>query len=173
MGEAAFSSWSGIPWNQTIGQPDSGCDVGIYGVRTGQRPDHGLILHTKDQDATPFVLAVPLVVGEFRRIGLVGWIYAGDGKMPEYEAEPQKGRPCFLVPQVALSSMDTLPERSEYQPPEQIRCAVCPDGRGIYGVTERREVIGYWPKGKSRIPLCRPHWPRNYDHLGNKIVISQ
>jgi hypothetical protein len=99
-GEMAFAKWAGLYWSGNIGNL-SADDVGATQVRTRSRHDYDLILHPSDPDNRVFVL----VTGTAPEFRLVGWIWGGEGKRPEFWSDPARGRPAFFVPQSALHPM--------------------------------------------------------------------
>jgi hypothetical protein len=105
--EMACAKWVNTYWNGTIGIT-SGHDVGgLIGVRSCT-PGRRLILHPRDQNEAPFVLAwvrVPPLVE------LCGWMLASEGKQQEFWCDPSgTGRPAYFVPAGKLHSMATLRE---------------------------------------------------------------
>jgi len=81
-------------------------DVGHYQVRTADSHNKRLILHERDPDDKIFIL----VTGSAPDYLIQGWIYARDGKKPEFWSDPsRKGRPAFFVGRENLNSMETLP----------------------------------------------------------------
>ena len=97
-GELAVAKYFDRFWSGTIGQVDQS-DVGEYEVRTSDRQNARLILHPNDKDGARFFL----VTGHAPDFELVGWIYARDGKRPEFWTDPTgKNRPAFFIPQSAL-----------------------------------------------------------------------
>jgi hypothetical protein len=72
-------------------------------VRTRTLDWYELLLHDTDDDARPFVL----VVGIWPRMRIVGWVYGGDGKRPEWWNH-KLPVPAYTVPQNVLRPLDEL-----------------------------------------------------------------
>jgi hypothetical protein len=83
-------------------------DVGLAHQVRATDHEHGrLLLHDKDKDHMPYVLArVRLNV-----VTLVGWLYAREGKRQDWwgTLPGQPHRPCFIVPNNALHDMSEMP----------------------------------------------------------------
>lgn len=93
---------SGIAY---IGAPDVG---GCIEVRAITKEHHGLILHPDDPEN---FIAICAYIKDPSTVHLVGWIAVADGKTEQFEAEPQQGRPCYLVPQSKLHPMSSMRSR--------------------------------------------------------------
>lgn len=104
-GECALAKWLGVYWSGDVADSDAD-DVGPYQVRTAARDTDRLRLHSWDKDHKPYILAL----GIAPRFRLAGWLYARDGKKPDYWCDPtHKNRPAFFIPQNVLSPMSELP----------------------------------------------------------------
>jgi hypothetical protein len=107
LGEIATAKYLNVYWSGVVGMhsPDV---VFCVDVRTRQdMPNRNLILHDKDPDDAPFVVA--LSAEDPTSIRLAGWIYAKDGKRRDFWGDPsRKGRPAYFVPNEALRPMDEL-----------------------------------------------------------------
>lgn len=114
VGELALSKHTGLPWwtylftqaefdNPAL-RPAGGRDVGHLDVRSTARENGCLILHKKDPDEVPFVLAY--IKG--RTVTLAGWVYAREGKVPSHW-RTNVPWPAFFVPPHKLRPMSTLP----------------------------------------------------------------
>lgn len=98
--ECAAAKEFGLPWPGA----SFGVDVVFFDVRsTPYRTGH-LILHEKDADQRPFVLAItgPRVP---RVVRLIGWLYAYEGKCACYIDSKREGGKSFFVPQDKLRPM--------------------------------------------------------------------
>jgi len=96
LGEMALSKFMNVYYAGTgiLRAPD----VGGHDVRTRSRHDYDLILHPDDPDDRWFWL----LTGINGRYWVHGRILAGEGKRPEWWADPAGGRPAYFVPQDAL-----------------------------------------------------------------------
>lgn len=83
-----------------------GNDVGKLEIRSTERFDGRLILHPNDKDFSPYVLVTSDSHPTYR---LVGWVYGMDGKENKYWRE-NVPKPCYMVPQDNLRSIDSLLE---------------------------------------------------------------
>jgi hypothetical protein len=105
LGEMAVAKHFNLFWAGALGNFDAADVGGIIQVRARGRSDGQLILHPKDNDAAPFVLALaphpPLIL-------LCGWVYARDGKKPNFWKDPAGGRPAFFVPKDVLRPLEEL-----------------------------------------------------------------
>ena len=82
-----------------------GDDVGAYQVRATTYDGGHLALNKADDDEKPFVLVcVNNGVGKIR-----GWLYAREGKKPEYWQDKSGRGPAFYVPQSCLRPISELP----------------------------------------------------------------
>lgn len=102
LGELAVAKWLDRFWSGRLGKMKA-ADVGPYDVRTAIRKDrparYRLIIRETDPEDRPFVL----VIGRNGSYEIVGWIYAGNGKKPDYWQDPTGERdPAFFVPRSAL-----------------------------------------------------------------------
>lgn len=96
-------------WSGTVGDITA-ADVGtFYQVRATEHPTGRLILHPKDKDEQPFVLA--RVAGS--RVDLMGWVYGRDGKLQNFWEALRPMRFAFVVPTELLHDMTTLPDEFE------------------------------------------------------------
>jgi hypothetical protein len=83
-----------------------GDDVGPYQVRATTYDSGHLVLNKNDDDAKAFILVcVNNGVGKIR-----GWIYARDGKKPEYWVDKSGRGAAFYVPQSDLQPIESLPD---------------------------------------------------------------
>ncbi|HLG28179.1 MAG TPA: hypothetical protein VI423_10375 [Paenisporosarcina sp.] len=98
--------WSGswLPISTWDKWKHKGNDVGKLEIRSTDRPDGRLILHPTDKDLSPYLLVLSTAHPEYQ---LVGWIYGEEGKDPKYWRD-NVPRPCFMVPQEQLRSIDSL-----------------------------------------------------------------
>lgn len=83
-----------------------GNDVGKLEIRSTDRADGRLILHPSDKDFSPYVLVTSSTDHKYK---LVGWVYGKDGKDNKYWRD-NVPRPCYMVPQANLRSIDELLE---------------------------------------------------------------
>ena len=97
LGEKAVSEAFGIYWDGNVGNLTA-ADVGNIDVRTTSLHNGSLIIHHRDHDNRPFVLATG-INGEYY---LRGWLKGGDGKKEEYWKKTD--RPAFFVPQSVLEA---------------------------------------------------------------------
>lgn len=102
-GEYAVAKHFGIFWSGNLGQFEM-ADVGKLQVRTTDAPHKRLILYKKDNPEDIFVS----VVGLAPRYTLRGWVYAFEGKKPEFWKDPKGGRPNYFVSTDILRPMETL-----------------------------------------------------------------
>lgn len=113
LAELAVSRALNLPWDGKwlpISIWDTwkieGNDVGKLEIRSTDRIDGRLILHPSDKDFSPYVLVTSTVDHNYK---LVGWVYGKDGKADKYWRD-NVPRPCYMVPQVNLKSIDELLE---------------------------------------------------------------
>lgn len=111
-GELAVSKALNLPWSGKwlpIPLWDSwkhdGNDVGKIEVRTTNYKTGRLILHHSDKDNSPYLLVIANKP-EFR---LAGWKWGKEGKNSSYWRK-NVPRPCYMVPQEKLDSIDSLLE---------------------------------------------------------------
>lgn len=111
--ELAVSRALNLPWDGRfvpIAQWDKwkheGNDVGKLEIRSTDRPDGRLILHPSDKDYSPYVLVISTPHPNYK---LVGWIWGNEGKDSKYW-RTNVPRPCFMVPQTDLHTIDSLQE---------------------------------------------------------------
>jgi hypothetical protein len=109
QGEMAFCKWAGIEWRSTEGSYQAPDFMLNLQIRTVMQPGRRLIIHDQqDIDEWLMVLVEPTgVEGEFH---IAGWMYAKDGKQPEFWYEPRKGGGAYFVSQKVLRSTDELGE---------------------------------------------------------------
>ena len=98
--EMAVAKFYNLHWEAVVESPakDLMGDVGgVLEVRSTWRVSGRLILHKRDRDDFPFVLAI----GKGRHWRLAGWMRGEEGKKRKYwdEAVP---RPAYFVPQQDL-----------------------------------------------------------------------
>ena len=101
MGELAVAKALKIEWDGNFGDLGA-ADVGSYQVRSTKHAGGGLIVHPGEKGV--FIL----VTGKDGVYDIRGWAMAGDVQNPLY----WKGgwsRPAFLMPQIALNPMHSLP----------------------------------------------------------------
>ncbi len=103
--ELAFAKWVGRYWSGALRANARRGDVGGFEVRSCPLDDARLLLHAADADAAPFVL----VTGTAPELTLRGWILGRDGKKTQWWSAPDGRRPCYAVPQAALTPMEELP----------------------------------------------------------------
>ena len=113
LAELAVSRALNLPWDGKwlpIAIWDSwkleGNDVGKLEIRSTDRSDGRLILHPSDKDFSPYVLVTSDAHPSYK---LVGWVYGIDGKNEKYWRD-NVPRPCYMVPQTNLKSIDSLLE---------------------------------------------------------------
>lgn len=99
VAKALDKFWSG---NQGNLKAD---DVGTLQVRTRSRPGYELVVHDRDPDERPFVLAR----GRAPHFEIVGWLMGREAKRPEFWKDPAGGRPAYFVPDAALRPIEELP----------------------------------------------------------------
>lgn len=83
-------------------------DVGQVQIRSTRLANGGLTLHPKDRDEQVFVLALIDLFSKPVTVKFVGWIRGLDGKAERFWDKTKMKRPCFLVPQSELRSMEEL-----------------------------------------------------------------
>lgn len=98
--ELAFAKATNQYWAPTS-RPDWDGDVGTWQVRHTQRTQGHLIVYNGDRDTDRFVL----VTGKIPEFHVIGWLLGAAAKKPGWWA-PRMGRPCFMVPQGALTTFD-------------------------------------------------------------------
>jgi hypothetical protein len=104
MGEVATARHLNLFWSGTVDEFKRK-DVGdLVEVRAITDASHSLLLHPKDGDAVPFVLALV----QLPRVVLLGWAFAVAGKEQRYWRELRRGRPCYAAPQSILRPMRGL-----------------------------------------------------------------
>jgi hypothetical protein len=112
LGEMALAKHLDRFWSAAIDDVLS-ADVGtFYQVRATEWGNGRLMLHPKDHDHMPYVLAR---VRE-NVVTLVGWVYGHEGKQQDYWTNPQVNRPerfAFFVPNETLHDMHDLPVDAE------------------------------------------------------------
>lgn len=113
LAELAVSRALSLPWDGKwlpISTWDTwkleGNDVGKLEVRSTDRANGRLILHPSDKDFSPYLLVTSENHPNYK---LVGWVYGKDGKLDRYWRE-NVPRPCYMVPQENLRSIDDLLE---------------------------------------------------------------
>jgi hypothetical protein len=99
------------PFDPVVGRLDrEEGDIGTkVQVRTTSHRKGHLLIHPEDPDDHAYIL----IVGEMPTMYAAGWLRARDAKKKEWWREPQKGRPCFMVPQSALRD---VPDRRKRKP---------------------------------------------------------
>jgi hypothetical protein len=104
--ELAVAKYLNLFWCGSIGD-FAAKDVGrLVQVRSTDKPTHRLILHPRDDDRDPFVLAIMIGADTF---DLCGWIFAREGKCDAFWCDPSgTGRPAFFVPNEKLRPMAQL-----------------------------------------------------------------
>lgn len=90
-----------LPWRPI--KPVRGADLPGVEVRSTEHERGCLILHPSDDDDKAFVL----VIGQYPRYRVAGWIVARLGKTPDHWRE-QARQAAFFVPQPALAPIETL-----------------------------------------------------------------
>ena len=106
-GEMALAKHMNKFWYGAIGDYDA-ADVGkLHQVRATDHAAGRLLLHPDDDDAAPFVLARV----NNRKITLVGWMFAREGKLQDFWEAPKAHphRPAFFVPNNLLHDMADMP----------------------------------------------------------------
>ena len=111
--ELAVSKILNLPWDGTwlpIAVWDKwkheGTDVSGLEIRSTTLATGRLILHHSDKDHAPYVLVISSPASEFQ---LMGWCYGIDGKQAKYW-RTNVPRPCYMVPQSELKTVDSLVE---------------------------------------------------------------
>lgn len=108
LGEKAFSVWSGIPWDHSIGRLGRH-DVGGYQLRTTDRFGGRVMVRLKDRAEDVFVFAeIAGTVEDGIEVYLIGWNVAGRLKRPDWLRTYRKNGECFAVPRSALQDMFAL-----------------------------------------------------------------
>jgi hypothetical protein len=114
MGEIACAKWLNLYWEGAIDNIELRDVGGLVDVRSVSRQHYRLVLHERDPDRTPFVNA--WVNGS--RVELQGWLFAHEGKKPEYWTELSDGRFSFAYPKkLPLRSMEELRDWVMVEPP--------------------------------------------------------
>lgn len=115
-GEIAAACVVNRYYSAPVGTFQEGGDIGDWQVRTRiarfDDPEQGLTIRKNSRDDDVYIF----VVGECPQFRVVGWIYAGDAKRPEWETNFDKpNRPyVWLVPQESLRPLEelrTMPNR--------------------------------------------------------------
>lgn len=113
LAELAVSRALDLPWDgKWLPVPEwdtwklEGNDVGKLEIRSTERFDGRLILHPSDKDYSPYVLVTSDAHPTYR---LVGWVYGREGKEDKYWRD-NVPRPCYMVPQSNLRTIDSLLE---------------------------------------------------------------
>lgn len=116
LSELAVSKALNLPWDGSfipISVWDKwkyeGNDVGKLEIRSTSLAKGRLILHPKDKDFSPYVLVLSDKHPEYQ---LIGWLFGAEGKNSKYWRN-NVPKPCFMVPQTKLNSMDSLFEAIE------------------------------------------------------------
>lgn len=104
-GEIAFAKMIGLKnFEPTIDTyrrfPDLPGDIE---VRTRRGLMAELIIRDLDKDDSRYVL---VTTADEKTFEARGWIFAKDGKRPEYESNPGGRRPAFFVPQTELKKLN-------------------------------------------------------------------
>lgn len=99
-------SWDGkwLPIDIWDNWKHEGNDVGKLEIRSTALATGRLILHPSDKDNSPYVLVLSHSNPTFK---MVGWIYGKEGKQDKYWRD-NVPRPCYMVRQEDLKSMDEL-----------------------------------------------------------------
>lgn len=105
-GEMAVASHLGLKhflYQETEAKRGS-CDLPGIDVKTRSSHKYDLIVQRNEDPAKKFVL----VTIENKQALIHGWCYGRDAMMPEFWADPARGRPAFFVPKEYLKSMEDL-----------------------------------------------------------------
>lgn len=106
--EFAVSLFTGLVWYSMAERPkDYPGDVGHLEVRHTKLEHGKLLLKKRDADDAP----VFLVTGSLPVMRIRGWMYARDGKKPEYWCTEKMREPCYMAPQCLLQPARTWPRR--------------------------------------------------------------
>jgi hypothetical protein len=109
ISEMALAKYLDRYWSGDIGNVMAPADVGkFYQVRATEWANGKLRLHPDDKDHQPYVLARVL----HQTVTFVGWLYAREGKKPQYWKAIQPSRPervAYWVPGDELHDMAELP----------------------------------------------------------------
>lgn len=105
--ELAVAHALAIKWQPIIGSDKGRGDVGDLQVRATERRGGHLLLQRGDDDEGRYVL----VTGHRPWLSIVGWIRGRKGKVTRYWREPRPGRPCYMIPQAALTPLVLQPRR--------------------------------------------------------------
>ena len=93
--------WSGLDRTKT--------DIFGAEVRAKDKRNNRMILHDSDPDELPFISAF-CDPNDPRRVELLGWMYAEDGKDKTYWSDPSgRNRPAYFVPNEDLAPMTDFP----------------------------------------------------------------
>jgi len=107
-GEMAAAKVLNVFWSGAHGQLRVADVGGRFQVRTRSKLTYELPLHPEDADDAVFVL----VLGRAPHYNVKGWMYARDGKLPEYWDDPSgQNRPAFFVPRKLLLPLDEIPRQ--------------------------------------------------------------
>lgn len=98
MAKSRNSYWNGVNFN-------FGTDVGKKTEVRTTKYDNGRLLIQEDDDDEKIYW---LLTGYNGQYTIRGWMFGKDCKRDEWLDEPQKGRPCYCVPQNVLNR--TYPE---------------------------------------------------------------
>jgi len=104
IAEYAVAKYLNIYWEPATNTPlaDLPGDVGTYQVRSTCWPTGQLIVHERDKDHAPFILAVV----ENQHIHLKGWLYGSEAK----QIGEQRDHGDYWTPQNKLHVISQLPK---------------------------------------------------------------
>jgi hypothetical protein len=110
FGEITVAKALGVFWSPNVGGNDSGPgDVMGLQVRASVRASSPLVIRPRDHDESAFVL----VTGEPPCLCIRGWLYAADGKRPEYwQTRHNIGPAAYFVPADELQPWDERPKET-------------------------------------------------------------
>ena len=100
-GEIAVAKFLNRHWSCSVNTFRSEPDVSTYEVRTRSEDWHDLIIRPDDKDESPYIL----VTGQAPYFTVQGWLYAREGKVPDFWKAPGGRPPAWFVPQGILREL--------------------------------------------------------------------